>query len=118
MSEGINKVTLFGNLGADAELRTTAKGAVCKFRLATTEKWKDKDGQKHERTEWHRATVFGPRAESLVEGRLQTSSYDKDGQKHWSTDIIMDQVVFGGGPTNGAYTPSPSGQTSMAAPPF
>jgi single-strand DNA-binding protein len=125
---GINKVTLFGYLGADAELRNTPKGAVCKLRLATTEKWKDKEGQKHERTEWHRATLFGTRAEALapmltkgkklyLDGRLETSSYDKDGQKHWSTSIIVDNLEFGT-PANGAYTPAPSGPSSIAAPPF
>jgi single-strand DNA-binding protein len=118
MSEGINKVILFGNLGADAEVLTTAKGAVCKMRLATTEKWKDKDGQKKENTEWHRITMFGKGAEALapslkkgqrlfVEGRLETSSYEKDGQKHWSTSIIADQIRFGGSGSNGQYNSRP-----------
>jgi single-strand DNA-binding protein len=118
MSEGINKVILFGNLGADAEILNTAKGAVCKMRLATTEKWKDKDGQKKENTERHRNTLFGSRAETLgpslkkgqhlfVEGHLRTSSYEKDGQKRWSTDIIADQIRFGGMSSNGQYTSRP-----------
>lgn len=118
MSEGINKVILFGNLGADAEVLTSAKGAVCKMRLATTEKWKDKDGQKHENTEWHRITLFGSSAEKLgptlkkgqrlyIEGKLQTSSYEKEGQKRWSTDIIADQIRFGGSKPNGALSSSP-----------
>ena len=130
MSEGINKVILFGNLGADAEVLTTAKGAVCKMRLATTEKWKDKDGQKHENTEWHRITLFGKGAEALgpslkrgqhlfVEGRLRTSSYEKDGQKRWSTDIIADQIRFGGSSSNGEYgTRPPPAAVQTALVPF
>lgn len=124
MSEGINKVILFGNLGADAEILSTAKGAVCKMRLATTERWKDKDGQKHEKTEWHRVTLFGSRAEKLapslkkgqrvlIEGSLQTSSYEKEGQKHWSTDIIANQVRFGGSSMNGAFASQPPSSQSL-----
>lgn len=128
MSEGINKVILFGNLGADAEVHTTPKGSVCKLRLATTEKWKDKDDQKHERTEWHRVTLFGSRAESLassltkgarlyIEGRLQTSSYEKEGQRHWSTDIIADQIRFGG-TTNGGFTSKSGSVPAQVTAPF
>lgn len=127
MSEGINKVILFGNLGADAELKPTANGSVCKMRLATTEKWKDKNDEKHEKTEWHRIAFFGKGAEKLapslkkgarlyIEGRLATSSYEKEGQKHWSTDIIADQIRFGGGPQNGAYQASSSSPPSASLP--
>jgi single-strand DNA-binding protein len=129
MSEGINKVILFGNLGADAEVLTTAKGAVCKMRLATTERWKDKDGQKREDTQWHRITLFGAGAEKLgpslkkgqnlfVEGRLKTSSYEKDGQKRWSTDIIADQIRFGGSRANGEYSTRPPASVQSELVPF
>jgi single-strand DNA-binding protein len=103
--DGINKVTILGNLGADPELRVLPGGnAVLKLRVATNESWLDKDKNKQERTEWHRVTVFGRRAEGLarfvrkgmkvfVEGRNQTSTYEKEGQKHYSTDIIADQVL-------------------------
>lgn len=103
--DGINKVTILGNLGADPELRVLPGGnAVLKMRVATNESWLDKEKNKQERVEWHRVTVFGKRAEGLakfvrkgmrvyVEGRNQTSSYDKDGQKHYSTEIIADQVL-------------------------
>lgn len=103
--DGLNKVIIIGNLGADPELRMLPGGtAVLKLRVATTESWLDKEKNvRNERTEWHRVTVFGKNAENLsrflrkgmrvtVEGRNQTSSYDKDGQKHYSTEVIAVQV--------------------------
>jgi single-strand DNA-binding protein len=103
----VNKVILIGNLGADPELKhTTNNRAVCTLSLATNEVFKDKAGQRHERTEWHRVTVWGDTAENCskylakgrsayVEGRLQTRAWDdKDGKKRYSTDIIADRVVF------------------------
>jgi single-strand DNA-binding protein len=108
----VNKVILVGNLGADPELKyTPSNRALCSLRIATTEVFKDKSGQKQEKTEWHRVTVWGDQAENCskylakgrsvyIEGRLQTRSYDKDGQKHYATDVVADRVVFlssGGG---------------------
>lgn len=123
--DGINKVTILGNLGADPELRVLPGGnAVLKMRVATNESWLDKDKNKQERTEWHRVTVFGRRAEGLakfarkgmkvfVEGRNQTSTYDKDGQKHYSTEVIAEQVLaFGAG--RGA-SPDASGASADAS---
>ncbi len=119
MSEGLNLVTLFGNLGADPELKMSAKGPVLKMRLATEASWKNKEtNAKEKRTEWHRLTMFGSRAESLakylhkgsrimITGHLETNSYEKEGQKHYSTEIIVDELRFGGGPANGAYLPAP-----------
>jgi single-strand DNA-binding protein len=109
----VNKCIIVGNLGADPELKYGQSGKpVCKLSVATNEVWKDKNGQKQEKTEWHRCTVFGDQAENCnkylskgrsvyVEGRLSTSSYDKDGQKHYSTEIIVDRVVFLGGKEEG-----------------
>jgi single-strand DNA-binding protein len=111
----VNKVILIGNLGADPELKyTPSSRALCNLRIATTDVFKDKGGQRQERTEWHRVTVWGDQAENCskylskgrsvyIEGRLQTRSYDKDGQKHYATDVVADRVVFlgsggGGGP--------------------
>jgi single-strand DNA-binding protein len=114
----VNKVILIGNLGADPELKyTPSQRPLCNLRIATTDVYKDKAGQRQEKTEWHRVTVWGDQAENCnkylakgrsvyVEGRLQTRSYDKDGQKHYATDIVADRVVFlgsgGGGEGRGA----------------
>jgi single-strand DNA-binding protein len=109
MAEGLNRVLLLGNLGADPELRVTPGGqAVLKLRLATNESYVDKNNVRQERTEWHRVTVWGRRAEGLgkilqkgdslfVEGRLQTSSYEKNGEKRYSTDIIANNIILAGG---------------------
>ena len=110
MSEGLNRVILLGNLGADPEMRMTNGGtAVLKLRLATSESYLDKDKRRQERTEWHRVVVWGRRAEGLgkvlskgdrllVEGSLKTSSYeDRDGNKKYTTEIVAANVVFSGG---------------------
>ena len=108
-NEGLNKVMLLGNLGADPELRVTPGGqAVLKLRLATTESYLDRSNTRQERTEWHRVTIWGKRGEGLakiltkgdrifVEGRLQTSSYEKNGEKRYSTDIIANNILLAGG---------------------
>jgi single-strand DNA-binding protein len=111
----INKVILIGNLGADPELKyTPSSRALCNLRVATTEVFKDKTGQRQEKTEWHRVTVWGDQAENCskylskgrsvyIEGKLQTRTYDKEGQKHYATDVVADRVVFlGGGAGGGA----------------
>jgi single-strand DNA-binding protein len=99
MSEGMNKVLLLGNLGADPELRRTAGGlAVLRLRIATNESWLDKDHKPQGRVEWHTVTVWGARAEALariltkgarvlVEGGIRTTSFEKEGQKHYRTEI-------------------------------
>jgi len=112
MAGGVNKVILVGNLGADPDMRYTPSGqGVCELRLATSESWNDKNGQRQERTEWHRIVVWGKRAEVCskylskgrqvyVEGRIQTRTYDdKDGNKRYITEIIASDVQFlsGGG---------------------
>ncbi|MHB1843801.1 MAG: single-stranded DNA-binding protein [Deltaproteobacteria bacterium] len=107
---GVNKVILVGNLGANPELRYTPGGqAVANFRIATNEKWSDKNGQAQERTEWHRIVVWGKLAELCnqylqkgrqvyVEGRLQTREWtDKENHKNYTTEVIAQQVTFLGG---------------------
>jgi single-strand DNA-binding protein len=124
----VNKVMLIGNLGADPELKyTPSNRAVCNLRLATNEVFKDKDGNKQERVEWHRITVWGDQAENCskylakgrsvyLEGRLQTRSWDdKDGQKRYSTDIVADRVVFLGGGNGNGKTPPPETNESPPA---
>src|SRR5258708_85706 len=119
----VNKVILVGNLGADPELKyTPSSRPLCNLRIATTDVFKDKSGQRQERTEWHRVTVWGDQAENCskylskgrsvyIEGRLQTRSYDKEGQKHYATDVVADRVVFlgsgGGGGASGAGDAGP-----------
>jgi len=119
----VNKVILIGNLGRDPELRYTQGGqGVANFTLATNERWRDKDGNNQERTEWHRIVVWGKTAENCaqylqkgrsvyVEGRLQTREWeDKDGHKRNTTEVVALNVTFlgnqrgGGGPGGG---PSP-----------
>jgi single-strand DNA-binding protein len=110
MAGGVNKVILVGNLGNDPEMRHTPGGAgVCEFRLATNESWNDKNGQRQERTEWHRIVVWGKKAEVcskylskgrqvFVEGRLRTRTWDdKDGNKRYTTEVIANDVQFLGG---------------------
>jgi len=110
MAGGVNKVILVGYLGADPDMRYTPSGqGVCELRLATSESWNDKNGQRQERTEWHRIVVWGKRAEVcskylakgrqvFVEGRIQTRNYDdKDGNKRYITEIIANDVQFLGG---------------------
>lgn len=108
----LNKVTLIGNLGRDAELRSTPSGqSVANFSLATTERWTDKQGQRQEQTEWHRCILWGKTADSLqqylvkgkqvyIEGKLQTRQWEKDGQKHYSTEINVREVKLLGGSPN------------------
>ena len=113
----MNKALILGNLGRDAEVRTVPNGGtVASFSVATTEKWTSKDGEKHEQTEWHRIVLWGKQAEVLqpyllkgkqvlVEGRIQTRQYDKDGQKHYTTEIKADRVtLLGGGNREAAQT--------------
>src|SRR5688500_16541126 len=104
----LNKVFLIGNLGADPEVRYTPSGqAVANFRIATTDVWNDKSGERQERTEWHRIVVWGKQAEHCgeylrkgravhVEGRLQTREWDdkNTGQKRYTTEIVADRVTF------------------------
>lgn len=106
----VNKVILVGNLGRDAELRYTPGGAaVATINMATTDVYKDREGQKKEDTQWHRVILWGRTAESLheyltkgkqiyVEGRLQTRKWtDKDGVEKYTTEIRGDRVVLLGG---------------------
>jgi single-strand DNA-binding protein len=106
----VNKVILLGNLGRDPETRYTTGGdAVTNLNIATSEQWKDKSGEKQERTEWHRVVLFGRQAEVAgeylkkgrsvyIEGRLQTRKYtDKDGVEKYSTEIVADRMQLIGG---------------------
>ena len=119
---GVNKVILVGNLGRDPEVRHSQSGtAVANFSVATNETWNNRDGQKEERTEWHRVVVFGKLADIcgqylskgkqiFVEGRLQTRTWDdRDGNKKSTTEIVATNIVMlgkaGSGPTESFAPP-------------
>ncbi len=130
MSEGLNRVMLLGNLGADPELRFTKGGqAVMQLRIATTERFKDQSGNWTDRTEWHSVVVWGKRAEGLskilrkgssifVEGSLRTTNWEKDGQKHYKTEVNAREIILaggrgaggGGGPSGGSQSGGGGGQ--------
>ena len=136
MAEGLNKVMLLGNLGADPELRVTQGGqAILKLRIATTESYLDRNNTRQERTEWHSVTLWGKRGEALakflskgerifVEGSLRTSSYEKDGEKRYRTEVVATNVILagagkkrdGGEKKNGAPPSSkPNGSSSSSS---
>ena len=123
---GVNKVILVGNLGADPEVRSTGGGTpVANFRLATSESFKNREGQREERTEWHRVVTFGRLAEICgqylkkgrqvyIEGRIQTREWeDQSGNKRWTTEIVANQMQMLGRPGEGGgdYSRSDSQET-------
>ena len=108
---GVNKVIIVGRLGTDPEVKTVGSGQqVARLSVATSENWVDREGQKQERTEWHRIVVWGKLAEICgrhlakgrqvyLEGRLQTRSWeDQQGQKKYATEIIANNIQFLGAP--------------------
>lgn len=129
----VNKVILVGNLGKDPELRYTPSGdAVATFTLATSERFKGRDGQMQEKTEWHNIVVWRQLAEICgkflhkgkqvyIEGKIQSRSYDdRDGNKRYITEIIADQMQMlgnkGEGEGRGDYQQKrPAGETTPAA---
>lgn len=104
----VNKAIILGRLGQNPELKYTPSGnAVCSFSVATSDAWKDKSGQKQEKTEWHKVQVWGKLAEICnqylkkgsevyLEGKIQTSSWEKDGIKQYMTQINASVVNFVG----------------------
>jgi len=103
----LNKVLLYGNLTRDPELRALPSGMnVVNFSIATNRVFRDRDGKKQEQTDFHNVVVFGRQADTVnqyikkgngvfVEGRLQTRSWEKDGQKMYRTEVVADRVQFG-----------------------
>jgi len=127
MPEGLNKVLLIGYLGADPEIRyTQSNQAVCRFRVATSESYQNKGGERQERTEWHQIVVWGKQAEIAhkylakgrqvyIEGRIQTRSWeDRDGKKRWSTEVVANRFLFLGG---GGRGEKPAADLPEEAPP-
>jgi single-strand DNA-binding protein len=117
----VNKAMLVGRLGRDPETRYISSGqAVCNFNLATDETYKDKNGERQKRTEWHRIVVWGKMAEIAqqylkkgsqiyLEGRIQTREWEKDGQKRYSTEIVATSFKFLGGRGEGGPGGTSSG---------
>ncbi|MBZ0094322.1 MAG: single-stranded DNA-binding protein [Sulfuricella sp.] len=110
----VNKAIIIGNLGKDPEMRYMPSGdAICNFSLATTDSWKDKNGEKQEKTEWHRIAMFGKLAEIAgeylkkgsqvyVEGRIQTRKWtNKEGQDQYTTEIVADKMQMLGSRSGG-----------------
>lgn len=121
----LNKVTLIGNLGSDPDVRyTQSNAAIANTSIATTRKWKDKQtNEKKEATEWHRVVFFNRLGEIAgeylkkgskvyVEGRLQTRKWEKDGQEHYTTEIIAEVLHMLGGKADNAGE-----QSAYRAPP-
>jgi len=130
MSRGINKVILVGNLGRDPEMRQTKSGTqVVNFPVATNESWTDKGtGEKKDRTEWHKVIAWGRTAEICneyltkgkqvyIEGRLQTSEWeDKDGNKRYTTEIVVSDMQMLGSRSEEGYTSSSEQASSHTSP--
>lgn len=124
----VNKAILIGNLGADPELRMAGSTPVCNFRIATNEKWTDKDGERQERTEWHSIVVWDKAGEACakylekgspvyVEGKIQTRQYEKDGDTRYATEIVASSVQFlSGGSDVHEATKTSSKPSKPAAP--
>jgi len=115
MADGLNKVTLIGNLGADPEMRATNSGKeVTNFTLATGESWKDDSGQKQSSAEWHRIVIWGKTAKLIkdylhkgskvyLEGKIKTRKWtNKDGNDQYTTEVVANKVLF--------LDPKPQGQ--------
>jgi len=133
MARGVNKVILIGNLGKDPELTYTPSGlAVARFSMATTESRKNSEGEWTDQTEWHRIVLLGKRAEAAgqylakgsqiyVEGKIKYDSYEKDGVKRYTTDIIgNDMKMLGKRDEGGGSAPrqqaKPPASQSQAVP--
>ena len=114
----LNSVMLIGNVGQDPEIRETSSGSVVNLSLATTEKWKSKDGTPQESTQWHRVTFFGKPAEIIhqyvhkgskmyVSGSIEYREYEKDGEKKYATNIKGRDFKFLDSKSDGGSKPAP-----------
>ena len=125
----MNKVIIMGNLGQDPDIRYMPSGkAVANLSVATNRSWKDKDtGEQQDETSWHRCVAFGKTAEIigehfkkgrkiLLEGRLRYGSYEKEGVKHYTTEIVIDRFEFVE-KKEGGQRPHPAGADSTSTPP-
>lgn len=116
----LNKAMVYGNLTRDPELKALPSGMnICSFSLATNRVYNDRDGKRQEQTDYHNIVVFGKQADTTakyltkgssayVEGRMQTRSWEKDGQKQYRTEIVADRVQFGPRPGGGGGGAAPA----------
>ena len=126
----LNKAMIYGNLTRDPEMKALPSGMqVCSLSIATNRVYVDRDGKKQENTDYHNVVVFGKQAETsakwltkgsgvYVEGRLQTRSWDKDGQKQYRTEIVADRVQFGpksGGAPSSSMSTNPQDDAKAPA---
>lgn len=119
----LNKAMVYGNLTRDPEMKALPSGMqVCSFSLATNRVYNDRDGKRQESTDYHNIVVFGKQAENCakyltkgsstyVEGRMQTRSWEKDGQKQYRTEVVADRVQFG---PKGSGAPAAGGSAKDA----
>jgi len=127
MSRSLNKVMLIGNVGNDPDVRTTSSGTpIANMSLATTRKWKDGSGEQKEKTEWHRLTVWGKLVDVVeryvkkgdrlyIEGRIEYSESESDGQKKYWTNVNVFEMVMLGGATGGGEESFQSDTSSSSA---
>ncbi len=129
-SRGVNKVILVGNLGNDPEVRYMPNGeAVANLSIATSESWKDKQGQLQEKTEWHKLTAYRKLAEIIgeyvkkgsrlyVEGKLQTRKWqDQQGNDRYTTEVIISEMqMLGGNENKGAGSAQQQSQPAPKQP--
>jgi len=127
MARGVNKVILIGNVGSDPTINSTQSGTkVANVSIATSEQWNDKNGERQERTEWHRLVFWNRLADIVeqyvnkgdklfVEGKLQTRKYEKDGKDFYTTEIVVSQMEMLGGSGTGEYAVSQRGDTASGA---
>lgn len=120
----VNKVILLGRLGKDPDFKQAKGGlAICNVALATSRKFRDKDGNRQEEVEWHRVALFGRTAEIArdylkkgsevyIEGRLRTREWEQDGVKRWSTEIVAESMQLGARPKDGSAGSTPANRTS------
>ncbi len=123
----LNKAMIVGRITNDLQLKTTESGReVLSFSVATNRNWKDQSGQKQERTDFHNVVAWANTAktiaeymvkgqEILVEGRLETRDYEKEGQKHYRTEIVLDRFEFGAKPQGSTNAPKAQPDAKMDA---
>lgn len=119
--KGVNKIIIIGTLGGDPEVRANQNNnTVCNFNVAVNEQWRDKQGEKQERTEWIRCVVWGKLAEICgqyltkgsqvyLEGKMQTRQWEKDGVKQYTTEVVVAEMQMLGGKSDKQDKPAPKG---------